>query len=282
MATLQLDLPLSSLFMSTLNTRTDLQAGQEDSGIDELAESIREKGLLQPITVRPSPDGRYEVIVGQRRLRACHKAGLDPVPCLVRDDLSDTDAVAISLVENVHRADMNPLDKARALKALYDRYGTYDRVARETSWSVQTVRRYMSLLDLPDQIQRTISTAEGPARVGALSRLASTFKGEQAVEVFQKIGSFKQNIQEEILKRSEGDIATVDGLVSDAMQGAFRVRMCGGRFRCEIVRDILEGEISKGEFEDLVNEVATNTEVDLEKTALARAAREFWRSLSSR
>ncbi len=203
------------------------------------------------------------------------------MPCLVRDDLDDTDAVTISLVENVHRADMNPLDKGRALKALYDRHNSYEKVAKETSWSVQTVKRYMSLLQLPEQIQRTISTSEGPARVGALSRLASTFKGDGALEVFQKIGGFKQNIQEEILKRSEGDLSKVDGLVSEAMQGAFRVRMCGGRFRCEIIRDILEGDISMQDFEELVKEVATNAEADVQKATLTRAARDFWKSLTT-
>lgn len=277
----QQDIPLASLFVSTLNTRTDLEAGQEDASIDELAASIRQKGLLQPITVRPAPDGRYEVIVGQRRLLACQKAGIDPVPSIVRDDLSDADAVTISLIENVQRADMNPLDKARALKALYEQYGSYDRIARETSWSVATVKRYLSLLELPDAIQTTISTSEGPARVGALSRLAGTFKGDDAIQVFGKIGGFKQTIQEEILKRSGGDVSKIEGLVTDAMSGTFNVRMCGGRFRCEIVRDILEGDVSSEDFEALVKEVAANTGADVAQVELAQAAREFWSRLAT-
>ncbi len=169
MRTRQANLPLASLFVSGLNTRRDLAAGQEDSGIDELASSIREKGLLQPITVRPASGGRYEVVVGQRRFLACQKVGYDPIPCLVRDDLDDTDAVTISLVENVHRADMNPLDKARALRSLYDRYQSYARVAKETSWSEKTIRRYLSLLNLPPEIQNKIGTSQGPAGVGALA-----------------------------------------------------------------------------------------------------------------
>lgn len=281
MATRQANLPLGSLFVSSLNTRRDLTAGEEDSGIDELASSIREKGLLQPITVRPAPDGRYEVVVGQRRFLACQKVGYDPIPCLIRDDLDDTDAVTISLVENVHRADMNPLDKARALKLLYDRYQSYARVAKETSWSEKTIRRYISLLDLPAEIQDKIGTSQGPAGVGALARLASTFSGQEAAQVYDKISGFKQNIQEEILKRSGGDISKIDALVSEAMEGAFDVRMCGGRFKCEIIRDILEGEIEMRDFENLVREVAETVGSDVTRGALREAARGFWRTLAT-
>lgn len=275
------DLPLSAIFVSTLNTRRDLAAGQEDSGIDELAASIREKGLLQPITVRPTSGGRYELIVGQRRFLACKKIGHDPISCVVRDDVDDADAVTISLVENVHRADMNTLDKARALKALYERYNSYPRVAKETSWSEKTIRRYLSLLDLPAEIQEKIGTSQGPAGVGALSRLASTFSGDEAAEVYDKISGFKQNIQEEILKRSGGDIDKIDGLVTEAMEGAFDVRMCGGRFKCEIIKDILAGEIDRRDFERLVRDVADTVGSDVRRGALRDAARDFWKSLAA-
>ena len=126
-------IPLSKLLVSKLNTRSDLQAGQEDSGIAELAASIREKGLLSSLVVRQISQGRFEVLAGQRRLRACQQIGLDQVPCLIRDNVEDSEAVALSLIENVHRADMNPLDKAKALKALYERYGSYERAAKETA-----------------------------------------------------------------------------------------------------------------------------------------------------
>jgi ParB family chromosome partitioning protein len=281
MTTRLADLPLSALFVSSLNTRRDLAAGQEDSGLDELAASIREKGLLQPITVRPAIGGRYEVIVGQRRFLACQKVGHDPISCVIRDDVTDADAVTISLVENVHRADMNPLDKARALKALYERYNSYSRVATETSWSEKTIRRYLSLLDLPVEIQEKIGTSQGPAGVGALSRLASTFSGEEAVDVYDRISGFKQNIQEEILKRSGGDIGKIDTLVSEAMEGAFEVRMCGGRFKCEIIKDILEGEIAMRDFEKLVRDVADTLGSEIRKGALREAARDFWKSLAA-
>lgn len=200
---------------------------------------------------------------------------------MVRDDVDDPDAVTISLVENVHRADMNPLDKARALKALYERHNSYPRVAKETSWSEKTIRRYLSLLDLPPEIQEKIGTSQGPAGVGALSRLASTFSGDEAAEVYGKISGFKQNIQEEILKRSGGDIDKIDGLVTEAMEGAFEARMCGGRFKCEIIKDILAGEIDRRDFEKLVRDVADTVGSDVRKGALRDAARDFWKSLAA-
>src|SRR5207237_9572454 len=90
------EIPLSKLFVSSLNTRKDLQAGQEDSGITDLAASIRKQGLLNPLIVRPVPDGRYEVLTGQRRLVACQQIGSDPVPCLVGDDINAFDDVVCS------------------------------------------------------------------------------------------------------------------------------------------------------------------------------------------
>jgi len=266
---------LKKLFVSELNTRKNLQAGQEDSDIAELAANIRQKGLLQPLVVRPGSGGRYEVVIGQRRLLACQQIGYDPVPCRVYDDLTDADAVALSLVENVHRADMHPIDKARALKALHDRYRSYERVAKETGLSAATVSKYVQLLSLPEELQQKISTAEGPARVSALAKLAGTFSGEEAVEVYEKISGFKQSIQEEIIKRSGGDLSRIDDLVQEAQEGAFDTRFCGGRFRCEIIRDIIEGNIKMSEFQELVREVAANMGSELSKGTLREAARDF-------
>src|SRR5258707_648766 len=185
------DIPLRKLYVSELNTRKDRDAGQEDSTIAELAASIRERGLISPLLVRPAPDGRYEVVAGQRRLLACQQIGLDPVSCLVHDGLDDADAVVLSLIENVHRADMSPLDKAQALKALYDRYHSYEQVARVTTWSPSTVRKYVLLLSLPDELRARVSTGEGPARVAALARLAHTFSGDEAVKVYNQIAGFR-------------------------------------------------------------------------------------------
>lgn len=278
----QMDIPLEKLIVSDLNARKDLHAGEEDSGIEELASSIRQQGLLSPPIVRPTADGHYEVLVGQRRLLACRRIKLDPVPCLVRDDLGDTDALALSLVENVHRADMHPLDKARALKALYDRHQTYERVARETAWSASTIRKYIQLLALPDELQHRIGTAGGPSGVGTLARLASTFSGAAAVEVYDRISGFTQRIQEEIVKRSGGDLSAIDDLVEEAQEGAFNVRRCGGDYGCQVIRDILERRITEADFQAMVRDAAEDFEAPTPPVkALKEAARAFWKALAA-
>jgi ParB family chromosome partitioning protein len=277
----QMEIPLDHLIVSDLNARKDLHAGQEDSGIAELASSIQRQGLLSPPIVRPCANGQYEVLVGQRRLLACRRIKLDPVPCLVRDDLGDTDAVALSLVENVHRADMHPLDKARALKALYDRHHSYESVARETAWSASTIRKYIQLLALPEELQQRIGTADGPSGVGTLARLATTFSEEAAVQVYDRISGFTQRIQEEIIKRSDGDLTAIDDLVEEAQEGAFNVRRCGGPYGCQVIRDILERRITEADFQSLVRNVAEDFEAPTPSDkALKEAADAFWKALA--
>lgn len=276
----QVDIPLEKLLVSTLNARKDLQAGQEDSGLEELASSIKQQGLLSPPIVRSKSDGRFEVLIGQRRLLACRKIGLDPVPCLVRDDLGDTDAVALSLTENVHRADMHPLDKARALKALYDRYQSYERVARESALSASTIKKYIQLLSLPEELQQRVGTSNGPAGVGTLARLASTFSGNEAIEAYERISGFRQQIQEEILRRSGGELDTIDGLVEEAHEGAFDVRRCGGAYGCQIIRDIAQRRLTQSDFQEMVAAAATNL-VITGPSDVREAARALWKALAA-
>ena len=117
------EIEIDRITVSAQNTRKKLDAGQEDSSLEDLANSIREKGLLSPIVVRIIGAGTYKLIAGQRRLLACRKLAMHSIPAIVRTDLDDTDAAAISLIENVHRADMDPLDKARAFQQLSEHYG---------------------------------------------------------------------------------------------------------------------------------------------------------------
>ena len=140
--------------------------------------------------------------------------------------MDDTDAMIVSLIENVQRADIDPVDKARAYSAIYARYGNEKRVAKETGVTVPTVRRYMALLKLAPSIQDEMTTSEGPAGVGTLSKLAETFPAEEQQQVLQQIGGFKQGIQQEILKRSAGDLSKIPDLVEQANESAFDTRTC--------------------------------------------------------
>jgi ParB family chromosome partitioning protein len=126
-----------------------------DAEIDELAASIREKGVLQPILVRPAPDapGEFQLVAGERRWRAAQKAGLRAIPVLVRE-LDDLEVLEIAIVENVQRADLNALEEAMAYRALMDRFGrTQDAVAQVVGKSRSHVANTLRLLALPEAVR---------------------------------------------------------------------------------------------------------------------------------
>jgi ParB family chromosome partitioning protein len=165
------DIAIQDVDVSEFNTRKNLIDGQDDSRIDDLARSIEKQGLLSPITVFQKPDGKYALIAGQRRMLACQRLEWSTIPAIVRDTMSEADATAVSLVENVHRADMNPIDKARAFKTLATKFGNLPSVSHETGVGVSTIRKYIQLLDLAPELQKQL--AAGDARnTQALARLA--------------------------------------------------------------------------------------------------------------
>ena len=220
------ELPLSAIRVSEFNTRKDLDAGTEDAGTQDLADSIRENGLLNPITVRRNADGAFDVIAGQRRLLACRELGWRTISAIVRDDMDDEDARVASLVENVHRAEMNPLDKAQAYQAILDHYGNVDDVSQRAGVTVQTVRKYLQLLKLVPSIRVGIGTRQGPAGISTMARLAQTFLPEQQEEALNLIDGFRQDIQIKIITESGGDLGKLAKLRTEAMEGAFDIRSC--------------------------------------------------------
>ncbi len=221
--------PLARLRVAATNTRKDTAAGQEDASLDGLAQSIREHGLLNPPTVRVLADGTYEVLAGQRRYLACKALGLAEIPVLVREAVSDARAVALSLIENVQRADMHPLDKARAYEALRMHYhGNLRQVAQTTGVSVRTIERYLTLLRLPEALQAELGTTAGSAGVGAMAAIAKAFAAPaDMVEAYNQVGGFTQPFQAEILKRADGQLEALPDLVLAAQEGAFNARRCG-------------------------------------------------------
>ena len=230
------EISINSINVSSLNTRKDLGAGSEDASLADLALSIREKGLLNPITVLKKSDGKYDLIIGQRRFLACKQLGLQTIPAIVRESMDDTDATILSLIENVHRADMSPIDKARAYKRIYEKYSDYSSVARETGMSVATIRKYMTLLELSPSIQDKLTTNEGPAGIGTLSKLAESFKSpDEQEKVLEAISGFKQDIQLKIIKQSDGDISQIPKLTEKAFQGAFNASVCNGIDNCSFI-----------------------------------------------
>jgi ParB/RepB/Spo0J family partition protein len=115
----------------------------------ELAADVAERGILEPLIVRPSGDGRYQVIAGGRRRAAAEIAGLADVPCLVREDLSDDEARAVALVENLQREDLDPEDEGRAFAVLVDQGWSQRKIAQAIHKSHQYVMRRLQLIDNP-------------------------------------------------------------------------------------------------------------------------------------
>jgi ParB family transcriptional regulator, chromosome partitioning protein len=131
----------------------------DDTALHELAESIREHGVLQPVVVRRA-GAAYELIAGERRFRAAQLAGLSRVPACVRD-YSDQQALEIALVENLQREDIGPLEAARAYVRLRDEFGlTQEQIASRVGKSRSAVTNAMRLLQLPPRVQRSLESGE--------------------------------------------------------------------------------------------------------------------------
>ena len=140
-------LPIESIAPNPNQPRSSADA----DGLVALAESIRARGLIQPVLVRPRADGGYELIAGERRWRAAQMAGLDTVLALVRDH-DDAASLELALVENMVREDLNPIDEARACAALVEELGlTREEVGLRVARSRVAVSNLIRLLDLPDE-----------------------------------------------------------------------------------------------------------------------------------
>ncbi|MCH1429951.1 MAG: ParB/RepB/Spo0J family partition protein [Chlamydiales bacterium] len=132
----------------------------DDSDLKELADSIKHVGLIHPPTVLKQSEGHYELISGERRLRACKLAGLKQIPVFIREDSCGLSAQA-ALVENIQRVDLNPLEIAFALKSLMDENNmTQDQLAKKVGKKRSTVANYLRLIGLNEEIQKSISSKE--------------------------------------------------------------------------------------------------------------------------
>lgn len=207
------EISISEIDISDFNVRKNLADGQQDSTIEDLANSILKHGLLSPITVFRKSDGRFGLVAGQRRLLACKQLGWTDISAIERDSLSEGDATAISLVENVHRADMNPTDKAAAFKALLEQFGNLQAVSRETGVGVQTIRKYIQLLDLAPELQEKLAAGEAK-NTQALAQLAQLVPdAENQILTWNAIKGFTQDVQGRILQRVSPSLENLDELI---------------------------------------------------------------------
>lgn len=128
-----------------------------DAALKDLAESIKEKGVLQPIIVSRVGDGTFRLIAGERRWRASHLAGLTKIPALIKD-VSSQDAIEIALIENIQREELNPIETAEALNRLLKEFNlTQEALSQRVSKDRATIANYLRILKLPDEIKALIN-----------------------------------------------------------------------------------------------------------------------------
>jgi ParB family chromosome partitioning protein len=172
------EIPIEFLQRGKYQPRKDM----DQDALEELAGSIKAQGVMQPIVVRPvsaAGDKKYEIIAGERRWRACQLAGLDKVPVLIRD-VPDDAAMAMSLIENIQREDLNPIEEAVALLRLQQEFGlTQQEVADAVGKSRSTVTNLMRLMVLKEDVRRLLE--HGDIEMGHARALLGLSENQQSM-----------------------------------------------------------------------------------------------------
>ncbi len=231
----------------------------DQDALQALARSVRERGILQPVLVRPVRGGTYELVAGERRWRAAQLAGLDAVPALVRRR-DDAEALEAALVENMAREDLNPVEAARAVAALVEELGlTREEVGRRVGRSRVAVSNLLRLLDLPDDALRRLERGElteGHGRALLLAaehgdrvRLArEAVEGGWSVRVLEdrardanETGAAERPARRRSRAHPDQEAAATE--IADALAGALgvevrvRARPSGSGYRAELAFD---------------------------------------------
>jgi ParB family chromosome partitioning protein len=173
--------------------------------LEELTKSIRSKGVLEPILVRPLDSGRFRIIAGERRFRAALEAGLAEVPC-IELDVPDNEVLEIALIENLHRRDLHPFEEAAGYASLSEKHGyTQQRIASSVGKSRVSVTEAMSLLDIPDDLREKCRRADIAARSVLLeiARLGDRRKMEEAIALVLA-GSTRDDLRDQKKGSHEG------------------------------------------------------------------------------
>lgn len=165
----------------------------DEDALEELADSIRQVGLIQPIVVQDRK-GYYEIIAGERRWRACKKAGLKEIPVIIRN-FTEQEIVEISIIENIQREDLNPIEEAMAYKRLLEEFNLkQDEVAEKVSKNRTTITNSLRLLKLTDDVQQMI--VNGKLSTGHARAIISIEDPAKQLEIAEKIFDEKMSVRE--------------------------------------------------------------------------------------
>lgn len=165
-----------------------------EEALNELADSIREHGVLQPLLVRPLPGGSYQLVAGERRWRASRMAGLQEVPVVIRE-MDEEQAMEIALIENLQREDLNAIEEATGYKQLMERYGmTQEQVAKRVGKSRPAIANALRLLNLPPKVMDMVG--EGEVSPGHARALLAFDDQDRIVEIAQKVKTGKYSVRD--------------------------------------------------------------------------------------
>src|SRR5690554_7390750 len=193
------ELPVELVQRGQYQPRRDM----DSAALEELADSIRQQGVMQPIVVRPIGDNRYEIIAGERRWRASQIAGKDRIPAIIRD-VPDDAAIAMALIENIQREDLNPIEEAVALKRLQDEFGlTQQEVADAVGKSRTTVTNLLRLIALSEDVKTLLE--HGDLEMGHARALLTLEADDQRTAARQVVGKGLSVRQTEMLVRNIQD-----------------------------------------------------------------------------
>lgn len=198
-------LPLSEIIPNKEQPRKTFDEG----ALQELADSITQHGVLQPLLVRPLPEGGYQLVAGERRWRASRMAGLKEVPVVVKE-LSDVETMEIAIIENLQREDLNPIEEAEGLQALIDRCGfTQDEVATSVGKSRPAIANSLRLLKLPPEVRDM--TREGEISAGHARALLGFDNEAMIYEAAKQIVQHKLTVRdvERMAKRQDKNAPSV-------------------------------------------------------------------------
>ncbi|WP_170340687.1 ParB/RepB/Spo0J family partition protein [Ruegeria arenilitoris] len=171
--------------------------------LDELAASVKEKGIIQPLIVRPVGGGEYEIVAGERRWRAAQMAQLHDIPVVVRE-FDDTEVLEVAIIENIQRADLNAVEEAAGYKQLMDRFGhTQEKLAEALGKSRSHIANLLRLLSLPSDVQALV--IEGKISAGHARALITADNPSELAKIVVKDGLSVRATEALVKKQQQGD-----------------------------------------------------------------------------
>ncbi len=179
-----------------------------EASIEELARSVRQHGIVQPLVVTRSGD-RYKLIAGERRYRAAQKAGLTTVPVVVKEMMGEGDALQIALIENIQREDLNPIEEALAYHQLHEEFGlTQEEISKQVGKERSTVANFLRLLKLPDAVKKLL--ASGQLSMGHARALLAVESAKKQEQLADRVVKRNLNVRQTELLASESSPKTVE------------------------------------------------------------------------